>query len=96
MEALVGEQVGLTQKLVKLSPLVLSASIFGVLGFMPPPVNPLMASFPKSSAMINRTFGGVSSPDGVMMTLSSSLQPRKAEITNATKIICVFLMLNTY
>jgi len=57
IDALVGVQVGLTQKLLKVNPLLRSVSIFGVLGFTLPSIYPLIASFPKSSAIMSNILG---------------------------------------
>ena len=57
MEALVGEQVGFTQRLLNVSPSFLILSKLGVFGLILPSEKPEVASFHMSSAMIKRIFG---------------------------------------
>ena len=52
IQDLVGVQTGFVQKLLNNNPLVLIKSILGVLGFINPSLYPLMASFPRSSAIM--------------------------------------------
>jgi hypothetical protein len=69
-------QSGDAQKLVKVSPLVLIASKLGVFGLILPSVYPLMASLPKSSAIINKILGDTFSVESFVFSLLSEEQPK--------------------
>jgi len=70
-------QVGFDQKLLKEIPLFLMASIFGVLGFIMPSEKLLIASLPKSSAMMKRIFGDSAFVISILFSCSIYLEQEK-------------------
>lgn len=59
IEARVGEQTGYAQTLSNVIPSTAKRSRLGMLGFIAPIGYPGVASMPRSSAMMNKIFGGL-------------------------------------
>ena len=82
MEERVGVQVGYTHMFVNEIPPFLMVLIFGVFGLMLPSEKPLMASFPRSSAIISRMFGD--SVEGISIESFLQAENRIAQQTEST------------
>ena len=84
----------IVQKLLKEIPLFLIASMFGVFGFILPSEKPLIASLPKSSAMMKRIFGDAVFGTSILVSSFESFEQEKMTKTidnNKTDFILFIL-----